>query len=95
MKKSKAPSASLKPRPVKDEEPLSPALIRELKRRIRDSSDPVRYMLVSEFSRSFIHYYNVSSGMFAMNEPSGGARFKCREAAESVKKLLGKGISIV
>ena len=95
MKRSKASSALLKPQPVKDEEPLSPALIRELKRRLRDSRDPVRYMLVSEFSRRFILYYNVTSGMFAMNEPSGGTLFKRREAAEAVKKLLSKGISIV
>ena len=95
MKRTKASSASLKPRPVKDEEPLSPALIRELKRRLRDSRDPVRYMLVSEFSRRFILYYNVSSDTFAMNEPSGGTLFKRREAAEGVKKILGRGISIV
>ncbi len=80
---------------VKDEEPLPPSVIRELKRRVRDSRDPVRYMLVSEFSRRFILYYNVSSDMFVMNEPSGGTLFKRREVAESVKKLLGKGISIV
>ena len=52
-------------------------------------------MLASEFSRRFILYYNVSSGMFAMNEPSGGTLFKRREAAEAVKKLLSKGISVV
>ncbi|MBI2348957.1 MAG: hypothetical protein HYV05_09945 [Deltaproteobacteria bacterium] len=80
---------------MEDEEPLSPALIRELKRRLRDSRDPVRYMLVSEFSRRFILYYNVSSGMFAMNDPNGGTLFKRREAAEGVKKILGKGITIV
>lgn len=95
MKASKASSASLKRRPVKDEEPLSRAEIRELKRRLRDSRDPVRYMLVSEFTRRFILYYNVSSGMFVMNEPSGGTLFKRREAAEGVKKILGRGISIV
>lgn len=95
MKASKASSASLKRRPGKDEEPLPPAVIRELKRRLRDSRDPVRYMLVSEFSRRFILYYNVSSGMFAMNNPSGGTLFKRREAAEGVKKILGRGISIV
>ncbi len=95
MKRSKAPSALLKPRPVEDEEPLSPALTRELKRRIRESRDPVRYMLVSEFSRRFILYYNVTSGMFAMNDPSGGTLFKRRQAAEGVKKILGKGITIV
>ncbi len=95
MKASKASSAAVKPQSVKDEEPLSPAVIRELKRRIRDSRDPVRYMLVSEFSRRFILYYNVSSGMFAMNDPSEGTLFKRREASEGVKKILGKGISIV
>jgi len=52
-------------------------------------------MVVSEFTRRFILYYNVSSGMFAMNDPSGGTLFKRREAAEGVKKLLGTGISIV
>lgn len=52
-------------------------------------------MLVSEFSRRFILYYNVSSGMFAMNDPNGGTLFKRREAAEAVKKLLSSGVSIV
>lgn len=57
--------------------------------------DPVRYMLVSEFSRRFILYYNISDNVFAMNNPKGGTLFKRREAAESVRELLGKGISIV
>jgi hypothetical protein len=78
-----------------DEERLPPAIIKELKRRLRDSRDPVRYMLVSEFSRRFILYYDVSSDTYIMNEPSGGTLFKRREAAESIKKLLGKRISIV
>ena len=95
MERSKASSASSKPHSVEDDEPLSPAVTRELKRRIRDASDPVRYVLVSEFSRRFILYYNVSSDMFAMNDPKGGTLFKRREAAEAVKKLLSKGISIV
>ena len=55
----------------------------------------MRYMLVSEFSRRFMLYYNVSTGMFAMNDPSGGTPFKRRDAAEAVKKLLSKGISVV
>jgi hypothetical protein len=52
-------------------------------------------MLVSEFSRRFILYYNVSSDTYIMNEPSGGTLFKRREAAESVKQLLGQGVSVV
>jgi len=80
---------------AEDQERLPPALIKELKRRLRDSRDPVRYMLVSEFSRRFILYYDVSSDTYVMNQPSGGTLFKRREAAECVKKLLGKRISIV
>jgi len=52
-------------------------------------------MLVSEFTRRFNLYYDVSSDTFVMNHPSGGTLFKRREAAERVKKLLGRGISIV
>jgi hypothetical protein len=51
-------------------------------------------MLVSEFSRRFILYYNVSDDVYAMNDPGGGTLFKRLEAAQSVKKLLGKGTSI-
>lgn len=78
-----------------DDESLSPAMIRELERRLRDARDPVRYMLVSEFGRRSILYYNVSDNVFAMNNPSGGTLFKRREAAVRVRQLLGKRISIV
>jgi hypothetical protein len=78
-----------------DVEPLSPAQMRELERRIRDSNDPIRYMLVSEFTRRFILYYNVSDDVYVMNDPSGGTLFKRLKTAQSVKKLLGKGNSIV
>jgi hypothetical protein len=76
-------------------EPLSAAQIKELERRVRDSRDPVRFMLVSEFNRRFILYYNVSDDVYAMNNPTGGTLFKRLKTAESVKKLLGKGTSIV
>jgi hypothetical protein len=78
-----------------DVEPLSPAQMRELERRIRDSRDPIRYMLVSEFTRRFILYYNVSDDVYVMNDPSGGTLFKRLKTAQSVKRLLGKGTSIV
>ncbi|HLF84671.1 MAG TPA: hypothetical protein VI837_10895 [Blastocatellia bacterium] len=78
-----------------DLEPLSPAQIRELERRVRDSRDPIRYMLVSEFTRRFILYYNVSDDVYVMNDPSGGTLFKRLKTAQSVKKLLGGKTSIV
>jgi hypothetical protein len=74
---------------------LSPEWIEEIERRVRDSDDPVRYMLVSEFSRSFILYYNVSDDMFSMNAPDKGTLFKRRKAAENVSSLLGRGVHIV
>ncbi len=52
-------------------------------------------MLVSEFSRRFMLYYDVSSDTYGMNEPSRGTLFKRREAAEHVKKLLGKNVTVV
>jgi uncharacterized FlaG/YvyC family protein len=80
---------------IDDDSQLSPEWIRELKRRVKDSRDPVRYMLVSEFSRKFILYYDVSTDTFAMNIPSRGTLFKRREIAESVKAHLGKGVALV
>jgi len=62
---------------------------------LRDSRDPVRYVLVSEFSRKFILYYDVTSDTFAMNDASRGTLFKRREVAESVKAHLGKGVALV
>src|SRR5262245_33479267 len=80
---------------VGDDSQLSPEWIRELKRRVKDSRDPVRYMLVSEFSRKFILYYDVTTDTFAMNDASRGTLFKRREIAESVKTHLGKGVALV
>ena len=74
---------------------LSPEWIRELKRRVKDSRDPVRYMLVSEFSRKFILYYDVTSDTYVMNDASRGTLFKRREVAESVKAYLGEGVALV
>ena len=59
-------------RDVDDDSQLSPEWIRELKRRVKDSRDPVRYMLVSEFTRKFILYYDVTSDTYAMNDASRG-----------------------
>lgn len=95
-KKKKGLGKDLAPSNAEEDlEPLSPAQIRELRRRVRDSRDPVRYMLVSEFTRRFILYYNVSDDVYAMNDPSGGTLFKRLKTAQTVKKLIGGGTSIV
>lgn len=74
---------------------LSPAEMRKIERLAQNARDPVRYMLVSEFGPRFSLYYNVSDDVFAMNNPSGGTLFKRRQAAEQIKKLLGRRIRIV
>lgn len=75
--------------------PLTPAQIREIRRRVADLDDPVRYLLVSHVGPRFALYYNVSDDLYAMNDPKGGTLFKQRKAAESVKRTLGKGVEIV
>jgi hypothetical protein len=56
--------------------------------------DPVRYLIVSEFGRRFILYYNVSDDMFAHDNPAGGTLFKRRAAAQSIRKLLRSTVTI-
>ena len=81
---------------VDDDSQLSPEWIRELKRRVKDSRDPVRYMLVSEFTRKFILYYDVSTDTFAMNDSKPRALcLSVGRFAESVKDHLGQGIALV
>lgn len=76
-------------------EPLSKEWVREIKRRVREAEDPIRYMIVSEFSRRFVLYYNVSSDSFVMNSPEHGTQFKRREIAEGVARFLGKHHALV
>ena len=78
-----------------DDDELSAAQVRELKRRVVDLHDPIRYLLVSRMGPKFVLYYNVSDGMYAMNDPKHGTLFKRRDAALAVKRLLGSGVRIV
>ena len=78
-----------------DDEPLTKAELRHIREIARDLDDPIRYMVVSEFGRNFILYYNVSSDTFVMNEPAGGTVFKRLKAAQAVRRLLGHGLRIV
>ncbi len=75
--------------------PLTPAQIREIKRRVVDLDDPIRYLLVSRVGPRFSLYYNVSDDLYAMNDPSGATLFKRRKAAESIKRTLGRGVDIL
>ena len=78
-----------------DDEPLSPSLIRELRKSVADLDDPIRYLIVSEFGPRFALYYNVSDDVYAMNDPGGGTLFKRRAAAVAVKRLLGARVRVI
>lgn len=73
---------------------LTPPQLRELRRRVADLENPIRYVLVSEMGPGFALYYNISDDVYAMNDPRGATLFKRRKAALAVKRLLGRGIRI-
>jgi hypothetical protein len=77
------------------EDELTPAQVRELRRRVADLDDATRYILVSQMGPRFALYYNVSEDVYAMNDPNGATLFKRRNAAVAIKKLLGGSIRVV
>lgn len=78
-----------------EDEPHAQEWIKEVKRRVRDAEDPIRYLIATEFSRRFVLYYNVSSDSFVMNSPEHGTQFKRRDIAERVMQPLGKHHTLV
>jgi len=74
---------------------LTPAQIRELRRRVADLDDVTRYLLVSQMAPRFALYYNVSDDVYVMNDPQGATLFKRHKAALAVKALLGGSIRIL
>jgi hypothetical protein len=78
-----------------DDEHLTPAAVRKLRREVADLENPIRYFLVSEMGPRFRLYYDVSDDVYVMNDPRGATLFKRRQTALAVKRLLGTGIRIV
>ena len=73
-----------------DPEPLSPKEIRELKRRLDDSRDRTRYLLISSLIPGYTMFFNVSEGTFTLNDPQGATLFKRRPTLRIIRDLLGK-----
>lgn len=82
---------------LKDVLDLTPAQTKELLRRVADSNDPRRYVIISRMlpGARFVLYYNVSDDVYAWNEPSAGTLFKRRKAAELIQRTLGRGNEIL
>ena len=75
--------------------PLTREQLRSIKRSLRDLDDPTRYFLVSDFGAGFKLYYEISDGVYVMNEPARATLFKTRAAAQPVRATLGRGIKLV
>ena len=94
-----APSRNSKKRTqaLEDVPDLTPAQTKELLRRVADSHDPRRYVIISRMlpGARFVLYYNVSDDVYAWNEPGAGTLFKRRKAAELIHRTLGRGNEIL
>jgi hypothetical protein len=71
--------------------PLTQRQIAELKRRMADSMDPRRYVIVSPFSPNFSLFYCPADGVFAMNEIPDAALFKRKAEALAVARAMESG----
>jgi len=81
--------------PADDVPPLTPAQIRELKRRFLDLKDRTRFLLVSAFTARTAFYYDVSRDTWGMNDPSLATLFKRRVTATAVQRLLRDDVQVV
>lgn len=72
-----------------DDPPLSAAWRKEIWRRIRDSNDPTRYVIVAGFSRRMLLYYDASNDWFSGNDVSRATLFKRHSVACAVMEVLG------
>jgi hypothetical protein len=69
--------------------PTSAAWRKEIARRIKDMNDPIRYVIVSAFSRRLLLYYDASSDSLPANEIAGATLFKRLAVAQAAMGALG------
>jgi hypothetical protein len=72
-----------------DAPPISAAWRKEIARRIKDANDPIRYVIVSAFSRRLLLYYDASKDCLPANEVAGATLFKRLAVAQAVMGALG------
>ena len=83
---------------VSDDEdfpPLTPAQIRDIKRRKDDYDDRTRYILVSRLWPRFNLYYNISGDVYYWNDPTKATLIKRPKAAIGVRRLVDKQLQIL
>jgi len=74
---------------------LRAAARRELRRWIKDAEDPRRFLLVAGTLPHFSLYYLMHDDTWAMDDPREATLFRRREAAESIRALLKRGVFVV
>jgi hypothetical protein len=76
--------------PKADDEfpPLTKRQVAELERRVADTMDPRRYVIVSSFLPNFSLFYCPSDGAFVINEIPETALFKRKAEALAVARVL-------
>jgi len=75
-------------------DPLPPSQLRELERRMRDATDPTRYLVVSVLGPRFVLYYDVGGDSWLVNDARGATLFKRRAAALAIKRILRDGVRV-
>lgn len=93
--KSKPPASKVVRQGADEDLSISPKWVKEIKRRVREAENPIRYIIISALSRRFVSYYNVSTDTFAVNNPEHGTLFKRQEVAACAAEILGPGYAVV
>lgn len=93
--KSKPPASKVVRQGADEDFSISLEWGKEIKRRVREAENPIRYIITSALSRRFVSYYNVSTDTFAVNNPEYGTLFKRQEVAACVAEILGPGYAVV
>jgi hypothetical protein len=92
MRKRLKPDTSPVDQQSADQAPLSKAWIREIERRVKDSSDPTRFVIVSVMlpgpPRRWELFYDVTGDTWAM-DLSDATLFKRKRTALTAAQLLG------
>lgn len=61
----------------------------ELKRRVHDLDDPVRYVIVSSIFRRWSTVYDVANNVYCHEYIADGCLIKDRKLAQAIAKQLG------
>jgi hypothetical protein len=69
---------------------ISPAHVAELKRRIKEVEDPVRYVVASPLFRRTLLVYDVAENHYTHGDISAGSLIKDRKLAEAVASYLSR-----